>query len=42
MQGQVLFGDGSTIMNDRLLYEAFGPELSSDVCSFLTSLFTSE
>lgn len=41
-QGHDFFGDCSTIMNDRLLYEAFGAESSSDVYSFLTSHFTSE
>ncbi|KAJ3540531.1 hypothetical protein NM208_g5029 [Fusarium decemcellulare] len=34
------FYDGPTIMNDSLLYEAFGAESSSDVYSFLTSHFT--
>lgn len=31
---------GGTIMNDSLLYEAFGAESSSDVYSFLTSHFS--
>ncbi|CAM1503130.1 Fc.00g079060.m01.CDS01 [Cosmosporella sp. VM-42] len=40
-QEQDFFGDGpTTIMNDSLLYEAFGAESSSDVYSFLTSHFT--
>lgn len=39
-QAQDFFGDGSTIMNDSLLYEAFGAESSSDVYSFLTSHFS--
>lgn len=39
-QEQDIFGDGSTFMNDSLLYEAFGAESSSDVYSFLTSHFT--
>ncbi|KAL2106083.1 hypothetical protein VUR80DRAFT_7313 [Thermomyces stellatus] len=39
-QAQDFFGGGSTIMNDSLLYEAFGAESSSDVYSFLTSHFT--
>ena len=40
-QEQDFFGNGTaTIMNDSLLYEAFGAESSSDVYSFLTSHFT--
>ncbi|KAK7421722.1 hypothetical protein QQZ08_009810 [Neonectria magnoliae] len=37
---QDFFGNGSTFMNDSLLYEAFGAESSSDVYSFLTSHFS--
>ncbi|KAM5345245.1 hypothetical protein ACJ41O_011107 [Fusarium nematophilum] len=39
-QAQDFWGDGATIMNDSLLYEAFGAESSSDVYSFLTSHFS--
>ncbi|KPM46111.1 Transcriptional activator of proteases prtT [Neonectria ditissima] len=37
---QDFFGNGSTFMNDNLLYEAFGAESSSDVYSFLSSHFS--
>lgn len=37
--GDDFFGDGSTFMNDSLLYEAFGTESSNDVYNLLTSHF---
>jgi hypothetical protein len=38
--GENFFGNGSSFMNDSLLYEAFGTDTSNDVYNLLTSHFT--